>query len=79
MNKTSCHNCIYNELSSNPANKELQKNCVRYPPMSHAVATQQGIAMLCSYPVITDNMMACGEWDDGEDIVIETVPRTQPN
>jgi hypothetical protein len=35
--------------------------------------------MLCSYPVIKDDMQACGEWDDGEDIVLENVQRTQPN
>ena len=78
-NNKTCLSCIYNTLSTNPNNKELQKNCVRFPPTAHAVPTQQGIAMICSYPIIIDSMTACGEWDDGEDIVIETVPHTQPN
>lgn len=79
MNNTTCRDCMYNVLSTNTNSKELSKNCVRFPPTPHAIPTQQGIAMLCSYPVIKDDMTACGEWDDGEDIVIETVPRSQPN
>lgn len=66
-----CKDCVYNSLSFNNGNKEISKNCVRYPPTSHAIITQQGVAMLCSYPIINDDMSACGEWDDGRDIVIE--------
>lgn len=63
---------MYNTLSTNANSQELSKNCVRFPPTPHAIITQKGIAMLCSYPVITDNMTACGEWDNGEDIIIES-------
>lgn len=61
---------MYNELTVNPANSEMGHSCVRFPPTVHAIPTQQGIAMICSYPIIKDSMTACGEWDDGKDIVI---------
>ena len=70
MNNKTCRSCLYNVLATNP-NKELQKNCVRFPPTAHAIPTQQDIVMICSYPIIADNMTACGEWDDGKNIVIE--------
>jgi hypothetical protein len=70
---------MYNTLTINPNSSEMTRNCTRFPPTSHAVPTQQGLAMICSYPVIKNDMQACGEWDDGKDIVIETVPRTMSN
>lgn len=66
-----CKDCVHNTLSIDSNSKQITKNCVRFPPTAHAIATQQGIAMLCAYPVITDDIQACGEWDDGADIVIE--------
>lgn len=74
-----CKECVYNSLTINPGNNEMTRNCVRFPPTPHALPTQQGLAMICSYPVIKNDMQACGEWDDGKDIIMESVQRTQPN
>lgn len=71
MNNETCKNCVYNNLTIDFQSKAITKNCVRYPPASHAVPTNQGIALMCAYPVIKDDMPACGEWDDGVDITIE--------
>jgi hypothetical protein len=79
MKHITCRDCVYNISTVDPNTKNLTKNCTRNPPTAHAILTQQGIAMICSYPVIKDDMQACGEWDDGADIVIESVPLTQPN
>ena len=68
---TTCKDCMYNTLQIVPNSREMSHACTRFPPISHAIATQQGIAMMCAYPVITDAFPACGEWDDGQDIVIE--------
>lgn len=70
-----CKDCVYNHLAINAA-KEVIRNCVRYPPTALAVATERGIAVMCNYPPIDNNTVACGEWDDGlddGDTVIETV------
>lgn len=66
-----CKDCVYNDLTISPNNHEMTRNCVRFPPTVHAIPTAQGVAMLCSYPVIKNDMKACGEWDDGKDIIIE--------
>ena len=71
INHTTCSDCIYYIISADSPTKEMTRNCVRFPPHAHAVPTAQGIAMLTAYPVIKNEMMACGEWDDGADIVLE--------
>ena len=71
MLHNTCNDCVYNAVSMDNPNKELTHTCVRFPPQNHAVVAQQGVAMLTVYPVIKNEMTACGEWDDGADIVVE--------
>lgn len=71
---TTCKDCLYNELMPD-GQKELKRFCVRFPPTSHALGTSQGVMMLTAYPNIQDTSTACGEWDDGADITIESADR----
>ncbi len=71
INHTTCNDCVYNVISTDNPAKEITRHCARFPPLTHAVLTQQGIAMMTAYPVIKNEMLACGEWDDGADIEVE--------
>lgn len=66
-------------MSSDNPNKEITRNCVRFPPSTHAVLTQQGIALMTANPVITNEMAACGEWDDGAYIEAENFVQIEPH
>lgn len=65
---TTCKDCVYNVASLDNNTKEIIKICVRFPPVTHMLGTQQGIAVSTAYPMINNDLIACGEWDDGSDI-----------
>ena len=60
-----CLECVYNVANINPQNKEIQKQCNRFPPTMHMIVTNQGIIAQTAYPVIADNFPSCGEYFDG--------------
>lgn len=62
-----CKMCVYNQMSVGP-NKEMQRMCTRMPPAMHLVPTPQGVIANVSYPPITNEMVACGEFYDGTEI-----------
>lgn len=66
-----CVDCVYNAASVDANTKEIIRICIRFPPAAHMLGTQQGIAVSTAYPMIKNDLIACGEWDDGADINIE--------
>lgn len=57
-----CENCRYsNELEITP---DLKRNiqCILNPPVPLGVATQQGLQVMCVFPVVNAHMI-CAQFD----------------
>ena len=61
-----CKECVYNNGNVNPA-KEIVRQCTRFPPKMFLLPSTNGIISHISYPVISNDLVACGEYFDGVD------------
>jgi hypothetical protein len=64
-----CKNCKYfivGEVDRNTMQK--QTTCVRYPPVTHPLLSQQGVMMITVYPVISEESF-CGEFSTSLNLI----------
>lgn len=61
-----CRDCVFNQTNVN-GQKEMIRQCTRFPPKMYMIPTTQGIINHISYPIISNDLVACGEYFNGVD------------
>lgn len=68
-----CKSCVYNQ-SNVGTQKELIRQCIRFPPKMFLIPNNQGIITHVSYAIISNELIACGEYFDGIEDGEEVTP-----
>ncbi len=61
-----CEFCKVGEIDPNTMKK--QASCIRFPPTPQAIPTNQGLAFVTGFPIVTKDMI-CYEFERMEEII----------